>query len=302
MRKLTVLNWNFQDNGGGDQATWSKGHDLLARLSPDLLLRQEPWDATDNGHTIHNLQEEILGLRGWIGQRSRTAVYANTSLFSSVRDWRDKTAPFWVQPPTPVLFRYRPAGSGALPFVAMSFHLHYCSVTHRLSESETATTYADRWWITPDGRKVSLPCLLGGDNNSYPHQDLPAAPALPVPASIKDKRHLVHRSRLLPDGTRVMDTLPDKTLRDAELFDLARFWAQKSRDMGAVARTVNASDTHGPDARIDRVYGTSHFLPAVINVDVIEVDLDLSDHHIVRITLDGDILADVLNEQYELCA
>jgi endonuclease/exonuclease/phosphatase family metal-dependent hydrolase len=100
-----------------------------------------------------------------------------------------------------------------------------------------------------------------------------------------------------------MDTYPDTALRDAELSDLARFWAQKSGDTGAVARTVNASDTQGPASRIDRVYATVHFLPAVLAVDVIEVDPDISDHHAVRVTFDGDTLADVQNEQqHALCA
>jgi endonuclease/exonuclease/phosphatase family metal-dependent hydrolase len=302
MRTLTLLNWNFEDNGGGDRAKWATGHDLLARLNPDLLFRQEPWDAADNGYTIHNQQEDVLGLRGWIGARSRTAVYADPSLFAPVRDWRDNVAPMWVQPPTPMLLRYQPAGRTAMPFVAVSYHLHYCSVTNRASESESLTAYADRKWKTHDGQKITPPILVGGDNNSYPHQDLPGAPNLPDLSSIKDKRHMVHRSRLLPDGSRVPDTEPDKTLRDAELFDLARYWAEKSGDTSAVARTVNASDTHGGDSRIDRVYGSTHFLPAVIGVDVIEVDPDLSDHHIVRVKLDRDVLVDILNEQQELGA
>jgi endonuclease/exonuclease/phosphatase family metal-dependent hydrolase len=64
-----------------------------------------------------------------------------------------------------------------------------------------------------------------------------------------------------------------------------------------VSRTVNACKTHGPDSRIDRLYTTPDLLGAVTGVDVIEVPEEVSDHHVVRITLDGALLADVLNQQ-----
>ncbi|XUL85290.1 hypothetical protein ACQ86D_00095 [Streptomyces galilaeus] len=110
--------------------------------------------------------------------------------------------------------------------------------------------------------------------------------------------HRLHRSYVRADGTRVMHTRPDETLRTAGLEDLARYWGTARRgDPRAVSRTVNASVTHGPDARVDRVHGTSDLLPAVTGVDVIEVSEDDSDHHIVRVTLDGGSLSDILNQQ-----
>ncbi|MFF9076103.1 hypothetical protein ACF1A9_28005 [Streptomyces sp. NPDC014872] len=53
--------------------------------------------------------------------------------------------------------------------------------------------------------------------------------------------------------------------------------------------------THGPDSRIDRAYATPELLPAVDEVDVIEVDADLSDHHILRIRMNAGRLAEILN-------
>ncbi|MEU7180826.1 MULTISPECIES: hypothetical protein [Streptomyces] len=60
---------------------------------------------------------------------------------------------------------------------------------------------------------------------------------------------------------------------------------------------MNACETHGPDSRIDRIYTTSELLGAVVSVDVIEVPEEISDHHIVRLTLDADRPADILDGQ-----
>jgi endonuclease/exonuclease/phosphatase family metal-dependent hydrolase len=64
-----------------------------------------------------------------------------------------------------------------------------------------------------------------------------------------------------------------------------------------VARTVNAYGGYGPDSRIDRVYATGQLLPALLSIDVVEVPECVSDHHIVRVQLDGGVLADILNAQ-----
>ncbi|MFF4699934.1 hypothetical protein [Streptomyces chattanoogensis] len=69
------------------------------------------------------------------------------------------------------------------------------------------------------------------------------------------------------------------------------------RDKTAVSRTVDACETHGPDSRIERIYVTTELLDAVTGVAVIEVPLSLSDHHLVRLTLDSDQLSDILNRQ-----
>ncbi|WP_093622568.1 endonuclease/exonuclease/phosphatase family protein [Streptomyces sp. 3213.3] len=95
----------------------------------------------------------------------------------------------------------------------------------------------------------------------------------------------------------------DETLCTAGLEDLARYWATtRQGDKRAVSRTVNVCATHGPDSRVDRVYGTTDLLTAVTGVDVIEVPEDDSDHHIARVTLDGDYVSDVLNQQVAVSA
>jgi hypothetical protein len=94
-----------------------------------------------------------------------------------------------------------------------------------------------------------------------------------------------------------MDTRPDEALRTAGLEDVARHWAVRHNDPTPVSRTVNGCETHGPNARVDRVYATTDLLRAITGVDVVEVPEDVSDHHIIRVTLDGDTISDILNQQ-----
>lgn len=295
-RDITVLNWNFELNGGGSPAKRQEGYELLASLRPHLVLRQEMWGADADGSTIMYEAEQTLGLRGWLGRESCTALFADTSMFVPVREW-PRTGRVWELPPTALTLRYLPAGPAAMPLVAASYHLNYASAAKRLAEVEWLSTWADKRWTTPSGKTVRMPALLAGDNNSYPVPGTPNDPPLPVLAEIDDQPHRLHRSYVAPDGSRVMDTRPDEALRTAGLEDVARYWATaRHGNASAVARTVDACETHGPDARIDRVHVTSGLLPAVTGVDVIEVPLRLSDHHIVRVTLSPEKLADVLNE------
>ena len=112
--------------------------------------------------------------------------------------------------------------------------------------------------------------------------------------NIADKPHRAHRSRLLPDGTRVMDTRPDNILRTAGLEDVARYLAERKKITAPVARTVDACDTHGPDARIDRIYLSDTLLEAVDEVEIIDMS-DLSDHHTVVLSLDRAVLMERLS-------
>ncbi|WP_435057714.1 endonuclease/exonuclease/phosphatase family protein [Streptomyces sp. bgisy060] len=287
---LTVVSWNFEANGKGNQHTRHIAHQKLAGLGANLVFRQEMWGADADGEQVMQEMERLLGMRGWLGERSCTAIFADHN-FEVVRQWN--AAPLYVLPPTALAMRYTPAGPDAAPFVGVSYHLNYASPTNRLIEAEWLTTWADKRWATPRGDTLVLPCISCGDANSYPHADVDGAPVLPVLKEIQDQPHRLHRSYVGPDGRRLMDTRPDEALRTAGLEDVARHRALAG-DLKAVARTVDRNDTHGPDARIDRVYVTPELLPAVRDVDVIEVPLELSDHHMVRVKLDADVLADIL--------
>ncbi|MGG2459339.1 endonuclease/exonuclease/phosphatase family protein [Streptomyces sp. RGM 3693] len=296
-RTLTVLSWNFERNGGNDAAKRRRAHETLVSLNPHLVLRQEMWGADANGNAIMYELEDVVGMRGWLGPRSCTAVFADPRVFRALREWPD-TGPMWVLPPTALTMRYAPAGTDATPLVVASYHLNYASPTNRLAESEWLSTWADKKWTAPGGESVSMPALLGGDNNAYPDPDLDCDLALPELAEINDRPHRLHRSYVGPDGSRQMDTRPDQALRTAGLEDVARYWATaRGGSKAAVSRTVNACQSHGPDSRIDRIYVTTDLLDAVTGVDVIEVPLDLSDHHIVRLSVDGDCLSDILHRR-----
>ncbi|WP_405735104.1 endonuclease/exonuclease/phosphatase family protein [Streptomyces sp. NBC_01537] len=295
MSTVTLLCWNFENNGKSDSRRRRAGDEKLKALNPDIVFRQELWDADANGRTIFNDQARALRLQGVLGESSCTAVFFNPAKFSVVRDWSQSRGPHWVLPPTALTLRYEDAGPEALPFNAVSYHLNYASATQRLLESEWLTTWADKGWSTADGTHVTLPAFLAGDNNSYPTPGGPGDPALPDLASIKNEPHRLHRSYAGPSGTQVPDTRPDAAFRMAGLKDVALYWATAPHGApAALSRTVNACDTHGPDSRVDRAYLTPELLPAVLGFEVIEVDEDLSDHHILRFTLDSDQFAGVL--------
>ncbi|MFF8535888.1 endonuclease/exonuclease/phosphatase family protein [Streptomyces sp. NPDC015532] len=283
---------NFENNGGGDRALWQRMHKRLASLDLHLLLRQEVWNAQDNGNELADAAESVLGMAGLIGPECCTALYHDPDLFTPVGEF-PKTGPMWVLPPTVRSLQLAGTTPGAAPLIVGSYHLNYGSTTTRLSEAERLTQWNDRW-VTADGRRVHHPALLGGDNNSYPVPGTPGDPALPVLEEIPDEPHRAHRSYIGPDGVRRMDDRPDDTLRTAGLQDVARHLATTAGNTTAVAPTVDAYDTHGPDARIDRIYASKELLPAVCEVEVIDMR-DLSDHHTVVVRLDRDTLTDILN-------
>lgn len=153
--------------------------------------------------------------------------------------------------------------------VVASFHLNYASPTLWLIETEWLTTLADKAWTVPVGDgTVRLPCLMGGDGNSYPGPGVAGDPPVPDLWTIADERHRLHRSYPGLDGGRLMDTRPDEALRLAGLEDVARYrTAQEGEGSTAVSRTVDACATHGPDARVDRIYATTPLPDAVTGVE-----------------------------------
>ncbi|MEU1076223.1 MULTISPECIES: endonuclease/exonuclease/phosphatase family protein [unclassified Streptomyces] len=283
---------NFENNGGGDRALWQRMHDRLASLELHLLLRQEVWNAQDNGNELADAAEAMLGMAGLIGPECCTALYHDPDLFTPVGEF-PKTGPMWVLPPTVRSLQLAGTTPSAVPLIVGSYHLNYGSTTTRLAEAERLTQWNDRW-VKVDGRRVHHPALLGGDNNSYPVPGAPGDPALPVLKEIRDEPHRAHRSYIGPDGLRRMDDRPDDTLRTAGLHDVARHLATTMGVTAAVAPTVDACDTHGPDARIDRIYASAELLPAVREVEAIDMT-GLSDHHTVVVRLDRDTLTDILN-------
>jgi hypothetical protein len=59
--------------------------------------------------------------------------------------------------------------------------------------------------------------------------------------------------------------------------------------------------THGPAHRVDRVYSTSWLLPAVVDVEVVDMT-GQSDHHTVVVTYDLDTVIDLYRARFALTA
>ncbi|MGY3056209.1 hypothetical protein ACVWZD_000453 [Streptomyces sp. TE3672] len=283
---------NFENNGGGNRSLWQEMHKKLASLGLHLLLRQEMWDAQDNGGELADAAEAVLGMAGLIGKKSCTAIYHDPAIFTPAGEWTD-TGPMWVLPPTVQRLRLSGTAPDAPPLIVGSYHLNYASSSNRLSEAEWLTTWNDQW-TKIGGRRVKLPALLGGDNNSYPVPGAPGDPVLPLLEEIADKPHRVHRSYIGPDGSRRMDDRPDERLHAAGLHDVARHLATTKGDTAAVSPTVDTSPTHGPQSRIDRLYGSEEILRAVHGIKVYDMS-GKSDHHTVVVSLCRDALTEILN-------
>jgi hypothetical protein len=178
------------------------------------------WGADEDGKQVMYELESLLGMRGWLGERSCTGLFANPKKFSPVREW--PPGPVWALPPTALSMRYLPAGPQSLPLVAVSYHLNYASSALRLIETEWLTTFADKKWSLPDGQVTGQAALFGGDNNSFPAMPLAESdPTLHELETVQDRPHRLHRSLPGPDGPRdLVDTHPDTALRAAGLYDL----------------------------------------------------------------------------------
>ncbi|MFJ8746855.1 endonuclease/exonuclease/phosphatase family protein [Embleya sp. NPDC127516] len=286
---IDLITCNFENNGGGDRRKWRTAHDYFASLRPAAFFRQEMWDALDNEGELAKAAETVLGMRGWVGSGSSTALYADPAVFESPRGWNDRG---WQLEPTARSLRLRDTGGETLPIICVSHHLTYSSCTARAIEGENLTRFLDKTHITDSGSTVKLPAILGGDRNSYT-APIPGGPPLPAVESFTDRVHQTHRSRRGPDGTRIPDTHTDREMLAAGAEDAARHIARTYRRMSALAPTVVAKPAQGPPAAVDGFWLSTTLLPALIDVDVIDMS-GLSDHHAVRARFHHGTLADVL--------
>lgn len=276
---VVFASFNLEQNGMGDPGRRRAAYEVLARHGVQLLFRQEMPGADQAQHAVMYEAEETLGLRGWLGQGSATAVFADTSVFAPLGHWPSPWSGFKL-PPTAVTLQQRDAGPQSTPLIAVAGHLNYAVPAAREAEAGWISTFNDKLITLPGGRRRHAVMIGGLDGNSYPHQAFPGECPLPVLDQIADLPHRAHRSRIGPVGIRVMDQVPHAVLHTAGVVDIAAHLAQTTGDTGAVAPTVLAYPTHGPDARVDWLVASRHLLPAFRHVEVIDAQ-DLSDHNIV---------------------
>jgi len=299
---IRVATCNYELNGRSNHADWLAMHQKLAALELTVLSRQEVngYTHAGKGRDLFNESQQILNLVGELGPRAGTALYYDREVFEGISVWDTGAWPGWLMPPTALTLRLR--GTEDVDFVAAAAHLSYNSPPARVGQAYDLTRLADRTvarWITPDGKHAQrkLPVLcLGADLNSYPDPDgrVEGEPPVPKLEHIKDPEHQLHRSYEIAPGHRVMDSQPHRTLTTGSLADVARHAALLPDGPGpaAVAPTVDAWDTHGPAHRVDVILTTDWLLPAVLDVEVIDMKTH-SDHHTVVATYDLDVLADL---------
>ncbi|MGW0708925.1 hypothetical protein ACWD4G_23750 [Streptomyces sp. NPDC002643] len=308
-RRIKIVSCNFELNGGGDHAKWLAMHERLAALRPTLLCRQENVGhaRTGRGSTLFGESKRILKLAGELGPGlGSTALYYDPDAFEQITLW-DTEWPGWLLHPTAMTLRLR--GSEDVDLVAACTHLSYNSPALRAVQADDVTRFADRveTYATSTGTiKRKLPVLaVGQDCNSYvdPGRLVPGEAPIPELADIKDPQHRAHRSYEIASGQRVMDSRPNRTLLEAELEDVARHAALMPGGVGlaAVAPTVDASPTHGPAHRVDLIFTSRIFLPAVVSVEVIDMK-GLSDHHTVLATYDRDRLVEIYRQHFPAAA
>lgn len=311
MRIIRAGDCNFELNGGGDYDSWLAMHQRLAALDLTILCRKEVdgYTHTGKGRDLFNESQRILRLTGELGPGAGTALYYDPHVFEQMSVWDTGVWPGWLMAPTALTLRLR--GSEDIDVVAASAHLSYNSPPARAGQAYDLTRLADRTaarWTTPQGENLQrkLPVLcLGVDMNSYidPSCLVEGEAAIPTLDEIKDVQHRVHRSYETASGERVMDSQPYRTLRTGELHDVARHAAllPDGPGLAAVAPTVDAWDTHGPAHRVDVIFTSEWLLPAVLDVEVIDMK-GLSDHHTVVATYDLDILTDLYHARYARAA
>ncbi|WP_367435255.1 hypothetical protein [Streptomyces celluloflavus] len=290
---ITAATFNFEQNGFGDPARRRRAYRLLKSLDLHLLFRQEVNGAADGEQQIRYEAEEALGMRSWLGERSCTAVMADTRVFAPRGEWPSPWTGFKL-PPTAVTLQLRDAGPQSTPVIAVAGHAVYNSPLLREIETEMLTGFNDKWvTLPPDGVSRHAVMIGGFDGNSYPHNLVAGDPALPELTDIKDGPHRAHRSRPGSDGVRVMHQGPHETLDTARVVDVGRHLALTRGQQAAVGPTMLAYDTHGPDSRVDWVCSSQQLLPAWEHVEVIDAQA-VSDHNIVVGRMRRDHLAELL--------
>jgi len=294
---INVVGCNFELNGRGDRTVFDTMHDRIAELEPHIVCRMEVSDGEDKGGTLADAADARLKLRGYLSPASWTSVAYDTNVFTSVRGY-DPGSNF---PATVRVLRLNQAGPDSLPIAVAAAHLSYATPPLREIQAHEATRTADRSMRIGKGQvQVKLPALVAMDSNSFPEEGAPGDVPLPKAHEIRDKAHLLHRARQVAPGEWEMDTRPDQILRANGLMeDVARHAASHTPgglgQPSALAPTTYATTTHGPAARVDRIYLSTVLLPAVVFVRVVPVP-GLTDHHVVVLGLDSDSLADLLHE------
>jgi len=292
---LVIASLNLEQNGLGDPGRRWAAYERIRELGVHLLFRQEMNGADLDRHALMYEAEDALGMRCWLSERSATAVFADERIFKPLGHWPTPWTRFKL-PPAAVTLQLRAAGPESTPPIAVAAHLNYAVPALRDIEAGWITGFNDKWVTLPkDGGRQHAVMLAGLDGNSYPHQRTAAEPPLPERDKIQDRPHRAHRSRTGPDGGRVVDQDPHEILHEAGVRDIAAYLAQVPGGADRLDPTMLASETHGPDARVDWLMASHQLLPVFTQVAVIDAR-DISDHNLVIANASASGLAQLLSD------
>lgn len=286
---LRLISFNLEIDGGPDDSgrlpeRWHRAHrELLAPRRPDAVFRQEANYSRQRGRRrLHAAQAALGGMAGFLGPTgqdgvdgNRTALFLRPDTFPTAREYEQTKS--WRTPPTIAVAQL--ADVPDVGIVMASWHGAYNSPPGRELEAMELTALADKM-------KTGTSFIGAGDTNEYPvsHGET-VAPVDWTSPEITDRVHVQHRTTTGPDGGRASCTAVDQILLGCGLQDPARHAATHLGQRGALDATAgHTARGQGGRSRLDRFYLDPRFLPAVLEVAVLDTT-GISDHHAVELVL-----------------
>ncbi|MFJ9893570.1 endonuclease/exonuclease/phosphatase family protein [Streptomyces sp. NPDC091280] len=296
---VTIVSLNLERDGGENTPDgrfpkrWLDAHhEILKPLHADVILRQEATCSDLEDERRLKAAGELLGMPGFLSPnnigRNPTALFVRPQTFPVFERVKYNTM-FWRTPPTIVSARLADVPEAEL--LLMSWHNAFNSPRGREREADEVTAFVDRM-----ERRGGF--IGGGDCNEEPLPD--GESVTPIPwATVTDHRHLVHRTNLAPDGSRVSCRYVDRTLLTCGLHDAARHAAHTLGQPDAIGPTAgHAKPDQGGPRRIDRIYVDGRIARAILSVDVVDTT-GVSDHHGLRLVLSRRGLGEALRREHQ---
>ncbi|MFF2189741.1 endonuclease/exonuclease/phosphatase family protein [Streptomyces sp. NPDC058155] len=283
--EIRVAIWNVEHNGfdpDGSDERRHRAYEVMARLEPHIVLRQEETNAWHNHGRIRHQEAQRLGLTSCLSpmspdSRTPAAVLYDPALFTLVEEITWSTG---IGKPMAIPVVRMKGTSQPLSLASV----HLCPWSPQIRAIE-----ASRLTVLGEPGKYAL---FGGDMNSYPHRTGAEKVALPnwSDPALTDAAHFQHRT-VERDGKRVSDTVPDEILAGGKTVftELGHLAGMVRHQPGALDPTASLwRRDQGPRQRIDRLYCTPNLSGALISLEVVADDevTAVSDHALLLARFD----------------
>ncbi|MEU5978414.1 endonuclease/exonuclease/phosphatase family protein [Streptomyces sp. NPDC047315] len=289
--EFTIITFNLEHDGGPDQENgdfpqaWHDAHNAMAAHNPDILLRQETTYSRENDCRRLKAAGDALDMRGFLGQkgsgRNPTGLFIQKSGVVIDVPAEAFEAPChhpWRTPPTRA--RVHLPEVPETPIDIMSWHFAFTGPVGRSLEIEQVVGVVDKV-------KKGHFFIGGGDCNDSALDDSPIHWD-----TTTDGPHVVHRTLLLPDGSRVTSNIIDRQLTTAGLVDPARYIGTPAA-LAPTGGRSKAARGQGGHQRIDRIYITQALATVIEDFTVIDTT-GYSDHNAVKLVLSRKGMVEVL--------